>query len=205
MKTVRNNVFETNSSSTHSITIKQKEHRLKKIPRNSDEIFEVKPFENPMADGDEIYPEVFNYTSEISKLSYITHLIVSYLDNYENYDQFDERLRDYDLTVFTSEDKINLANKLFSCKQFTWLKELVKDKTGTEIEFDKREFKDWPFWQTIYDINKSEAEILDTDLENEEEFKKNISEIIFNDNIVIEDADMPYFDLTDEDNCYKEI
>ena len=103
MRQIRRKVFETNSSSTHSISIykwqKPEEHA---VPLNT--TLEVEGY---ISGRTEI-------TDEVGKLNYIVVMLASLIE-YEDDDN-----------IQTLEDVIN-------SKRFVWLKEVVKEKCNTDI------------------------------------------------------------------------
>ena len=163
MKQIRRCVFETNSSSTHSISIYkwQKPEEIN-IPRNT--TLEVS---GKISGRTEI-------TDEVGKLNYIVVMLASVLE-YE-----DEM--DYETSTF--EDVVN-------SKLFVWLKEIVKEKSNTEIIY-KQTYDYFPFFETTYDEGRGIKEVFGCDLNNEVSFKERITSIIYEPDMIIEDKESKY-------------
>ncbi len=87
------------------------------------------------------------------------------------------------------EELVN--HDLFAC-----LKEVVKEETGTEIEFIKPNDNWFPYFDMASDDDKYVKDLLDIEIEgttlNKEKFKARLKEIIFNKEIVIKDCDNSY-------------
>jgi len=170
MRKIRRGVFETNSSSTHSISIFEKK-RVKEsdIPRDSVlEVFGVSGWDRDIFD-------------EVGKLNYIVCMLASIEDDlkYGNKLCYNEN----DFCEFISQPK------------FKWLSELVKFERNTELKYSKYS-KSFPYYSTTNDDNDSIWDILSDDhkynLNNEEEFKQRCKEIIFDEDVCISDEDEEY-------------
>ena len=178
MKQIRRKVFETNSSSTHSITIAKKtEIKEKNIPRNSKSIYLVKEFGD--VDGGECEYDLNAHMDEEDKLRYIVNMIATVYDSCHDYDE-------------TKENFILLINQ----DLFIWLKEVVEEETGSRIEFDIQENRYFPYFETTYAEDDNIEELLhieeDGESFNKEKFKKRVKEIIFNKDIAIYNENCPY-------------
>lgn len=160
---IRRNVFETNSSSTHSISIyKWQPTRESKIPVNSE--LEVDGYISSQTE----------IKDEVGKLNYIVVMLASILDHED---------RDYDNEP-NFEEVIN-------SNMFVWLKEIIKEQRNTNVIY-KADQSYFPYFETTYDENNSIREILECDVDDEKSFKSRISEIIFDENIIIEDKENEY-------------
>jgi len=150
MKTIRNMVFETNSSSTHSITL------------------------NGLTD----YYDIPSHTLKVE--------FGEYGWEHERYNTVREKLS----YVFTMiQYKINDDSYLgiIESKYAKWIRELVKDFCSQEVEINKNE----RCYECGY-IDHQSTDILDDFWSDDEnEFKKNMKEFIFNDR---------YGFMTDNDN-----
>lgn len=163
MKVIRKNVFETNSSSTHSISIyKWQPTRESKIPVNGE--LEVDGYISSQTE----------IKDEVGKLNYIVVMLASILDHED---------RDYD-------NEPNLE-EVINSNIFVWLKEIIKEQRNTDIVY-KSDQSYFPYFETTYDENDSIEEILKCDIDDEKSFKERITEIIFDENIVIEDKENEY-------------
>lgn len=200
MKQVRYGVFETNSSSTHSITFANYRPRRNDIPKNTR--FEILPFEDgPMAYGDESHNDTIRYVSQIGKLRYLVYVLVSIINNdtpEKYFTEYKGKIDDWQYPA--TEAELSLwFNELVNLKYFRWLADVVKKRTGTTIYFDEKTYRTsdqyFPFFETVYDENSNLKTVFgftDESFENEEQFKKIIDNIIFNDEVVILDEDSAY-------------
>lgn len=71
-------------------------------------------------------------------------------------------------------------------KRFIWLIELIKEKYNSNLIY-KQPQKCFPYFKTVYDDDYSIKHIFDCNIDNEEEMKNRMKEIIFNNNIMIKD------------------
>lgn len=186
MKTIRTNTFETNSSSTHSITIsKYQKPREDDIPRNltrdTGKLLSVVEY-GDCGGSDEEYA-CNTLRTETEKLSFIINMIASVVedthDDMWDYDRRNEK--GYNEEVFEKMIKTDL---------FIWLQEAVLEETGTMINYVQPESNWFPFYETTYDENDGIEEILCTN--DKEKFKNRVKEIIFDSDIIIENEVCPY-------------
>lgn len=181
MKQVRRGVFETNSSSSHSITItKWEPPKEMDILRNSVEVFKVAE----MGQAGE-YQKV-THESEIDKLRFVINMIAQAYEEL-TWGESEEYVKSFNNVPF--EKLVN--HDLFAC-----LKEVVKEETGTEIEFIKPNGNRFPYFDMAFDDDKYTKDLLDIEIEgttlNKEKFKTRLKEIIFNKEIIIKDCDNSY-------------
>lgn len=186
MRTIRNNTFETNSSSTHTITISRyKKPREENIPRNltknTGKIFDITEF-GDCGGGDETYAcDVLR--TEVEKLRFIVNMIASVCED-EYYEMWNYEKRDipgYNKEIF---------QKLTNTDLFIWLKEAVLEETGTMINYVMPDNNWFPFYETTYDENKGISEILS--VKDKDKFKQKVKDIIFDKDIIIENEVCPY-------------
>ena len=168
MKQIRRCVFETNSSSTHSISIyTATEPEKADIPYNS--ILEV--------NGDKAYDRTI--FDEVSKLNYIISLLAT-IENNRYYD---------DEVTYNKND----FKEFISQPRFVWLHELVREERNTELKYTDQSECGFPYYETTSDNDNSIDYVLSDrnkyDLDNEEQFKQRCRDIIFNKNICIEDKE----------------
>ena len=196
MINIRKHTFETNSSSSHTISLSKPTPPVHDdIPKNT--TFKVEPYDSPLANGHEDYTEVFVYRTQVAKLRYLVHVIVSvlYEDVPKKYlTEFAEQLNDWRYRE-TSEDKEKYADSFYAIDQFRWLKDAVYEETGTTIEIERNTDSSFPFWETVYDEDSSLLTVFDFTSQSwndETLFKANVKNIIFNDDIVIHDKSIPY-------------
>lgn len=186
MRTIRNNTFETNSSSTHTITISRyQKPREENIPRNltktTGKMFNV--VEHGDCGGDDETYACDILRTEIEKLGFIINMIASVCEN-EYGDMWDFNKRnnpDYNKEIF---------NKLINTDLFIWLKEVVLEETGTMIDYVMPNNNWFPFYETTYDELEGIDTMLSTD--DKDEFKKKVKEIIFDKDVIIENEVCPY-------------
>jgi len=166
MKVIRNQVFETNSSSTHSISI------YKWTPTEEKDI----PFNTEIVVNGEI-PGQTDIKDEMGKLNYIIVLLASIAE---------KRYPDY-----YGDNRDKYFDALINSNHFVWLKEIVKEKCNTDIIYHS-DGNYYPYFETTYDEYRSIEDVLGFNVDNENEFKINIKEIIFNKFYVIEDKENEY-------------
>ena len=189
MISIRRNVFETNSSSTHSITItKWEKPKEFFIPRNLSTTYEVEEYGDVDFSDNYYLSDVHN--GEINKLRFIINMIASVYEFCRWRPEFDSNKRNDKEYVKYS------FNKLVNEELFVWLKEVVKEETGTEIEYVQPKNTWYPFFETTYSEGEEIETLLhieeDGDSYNESKFKQRIKEIIFNNDIIIENENRPY-------------
>jgi hypothetical protein len=154
MKQIRNGVFETNSSSTHSITITLKEDKF---------IDPQQVYSNVVSFGKYGW-ESERYDTPNEKLNYVFTLIQYHLDEEIEYTAREE----YD-------SKVALA--VFSSKYFKWLKELFFEYTGKELSV---EYPCKGYCPLGY-VDGRSSDILDEWwAKDEKKFKENMKDFIFN-------------------------
>ena len=172
---VRKNTFETNSSSTHSLTIINKKFVSDELPRNSSYIYMLEECELPYGEYS------FQYGSETGKARFMLNIIANYFD---------------DMLVYASTESYKALQEIdfetfIKYNQFVWFKEVLEEETGTKFEFVKPEREYFPFYTPIcteYYID----EILDINWSDKEKFKERVKEIVFNKDIIIVDSDLEY-------------
>jgi hypothetical protein len=149
---VRKNVFETNSSSIHSITIEdstKKKFKYTDIPKNT----------RIYVDGKEFNIENNNET-EWTRLNALVNFVIGYYDDVE-----DEHK--YPITDYINEEE----------PFFNIIKKIVKDKCNSEIVFKfERDYR----YQTDHYIRNSLSILNLREDSTEEEFYDRFKDIIFN-------------------------
>lgn len=172
---IRRGVYETNSSSTHSVSIyNNSKRRFQDIPRNSEVV---------LNDTYEYGTDIFD---ELGKLNYVVTMLASII----------ERKYDYD------EQKVESFENMINLNWFRWLADVVREESNTEVIYkcptysDGRDKTYQPYYDTTYDEYDSIETILagdDSDmLDDEMKFKERIKDIIYNPSIVIEDKENEY-------------
>ena len=174
MKTIRNNVFETNSSSTHSITIQSKKKRVK---------------ESPLIKGEFLYPKrLVDYSNNMSGYSESSILILdtmvakaawlcSSLYNIDVSDFCDDNDIEEEILDKSVSDYISLILGSLRENGYPLVKSIPKNQIGNYSCF------------SCEDVNDVEDAIKDLCIEFDAEGfnKKIIKDIILNDDVVIVD------------------
>lgn len=188
MISVRRNVFETNSSSTHSISIiKLQKPKVVLIPRNLDTTYKVEEY-GDVGSSDERFM-VDTHSNEVDKLRFVINMIATIVDSEAEIEWECEKRRDKKYTKECFE-------KLINHNLFIWLKDVVKENTGTEIEYVQPDYNWFPFFETTYSEDDDLKTLLHLEkTENgydETKFKNRIKEIIFDNEMIIENENCPY-------------
>ena len=171
----RRGVFETNSSSTHSVSIyNNSKRRFEDIPKNSEVVLD---------DKYEYGTDIFD---ELGKLNYVVTMLASIVEYRCDYDEL----------------KVKSFTDMTTLNWFKWLADVVREESNTEIIYkcptypNGRDKTCQPYYDTIYDEHDSIETILagdDSDmLDDEMKFKERIKDIIYNPSITIEDKEEEY-------------
>lgn len=197
----RKSIFETNSSSSHSITIGPEESRIvnNDIPRNLGILFQVPEYKR--ADGREDSTVRNTLITEVAKLSFLFNIVATYISNLADgmscssdkfistkFSELCERnvlQSDQDIKLAMSRDLIYMR----------WIKDVVFEETGTKIEIPIPEETYFPYFDILYTDSGDDFynEIMNTMKNNNEaKFKSICREIVFNPDILIEDLDRAY-------------
>lgn len=198
MKIIREGVFETNSSSSHSLIIKKLEKPIQdNIPRVLGYKLSVEEFGD--CGSSEWHPSIDRFYSEMDKLRFILNLLATVCEHrwnddkmFVNYKYDDEKLqkdRDFYLEQFWVE--------MINSELFVALDEAIFEETGTHIDFVKpiKSYSSIPFYDCIYiegDYTIEELLHINETNFDREDFKSRIKEIIFDHEVVIVNADIPY-------------
>ena len=174
---IRRSVFETNSSSTHSVSISTNKKKLiySYIPKNSKVILK----------DDWVYgTDIFD---EMGKLNYIVTMLASIIECKYEYDE---------LEIEKSFES------MISLDWFKWLAEVVQEESNTEVVYINPTYTNgnkktyFPYYDTTYDeYDLIEAIFTNYDSEvmtNKEKFKDRVRDIIYNKNVTIEDKENEY-------------
>lgn len=172
---IRTSVFETNSSSTHSVSIfSRKTRKYSDIPKNTEIII----------DGSYEYgTDIFD---EMGKLNYIVTMLASIVEYKLDCDELEEMS----------------FNEMVKLNWFEWLAEVIKEESNTDVIYKcpvswrGTPVNNSPYYDTTYDEDSTiEYIFTDGDLDimnNEEKFKERVKEIIYTESIVIEDKENEY-------------
>lgn len=169
---IRLNVFESNSSSTHSVSIcSNSTIKFQDIPTNSEIV---------LNDTYEYGTDIFD---ELGKLNYIVTMLASIVEYREDHNK---------LHVESFANMIELD-------WFKWLADVVKEESNTEViykcptRYDGFDRMYSPYYDTTYDEYDSIEKIFTDDnpevLDDEVKFKKRVKDIIYNSAVVIEDKE----------------
>lgn len=191
MKLMRNNIFETNSSSTHSLTIyKREQPDFNDIPRNVD-FYEIDEFGVAFGGDDSV--SIHRIETECDKLSFMLNVCATVCDH---------RFYDDKMFIGYSWDIPNINERLLKYWEeminsdiFTALKEAVYEVTGTTISFKRPNDISGgiPFYETISLDDENVEDIFHISEEfNKEDFKEFIKDVIFNKEVIIKDSSIPY-------------
>lgn len=191
-KIIRANTFETNSSSSHSLVIgKRTEPVLEHFPRNSEYIYHLEDYGATWCD--EFSPDIARLYSEVDKARLMLNIIATHIEEDDDHDGGHYPEVTYWLDYYNDIKNTNRSFEVFiKQKPFVWLKEVLESYTGTEFDFVEPGDTCFPYYDTVYDNNKTVDEATGIDFFDEEKFKERVTEIIFNEDIIIVDADIPY-------------
>lgn len=172
---VRLNTFETNSSSTHSLTIVNKKFESGELPRNSSYTCMLEGFRFPSGEYS------YQYTTELGKAHFMLNIIATHIeDKYMWENVFSKAYKDINFEEFIKENP------------FIWFKEILEKETGTEFEFVKpTNAKYFPYYDCIC-LDDDLDGIIEIDWYNEEKFKERVKQIVFNKDIVIVNSNIEY-------------
>lgn len=194
MKLLRNNIFETNSSSTHSLVIEpRKKHTYKSIPRNSKEIFIVDEYGTAHGGDEELV--INTIEDEVDKLRFMCNILATVCDSYR-YEKYNisegYKWEEYYDAVDKKAYMKPFWDKMMNLDIFVVLKEAIFEVTGTYIDFIQPEGSA-PFYECVYIENDDISELFHIkDPFDKDDFKEFIIDLIFNEDIVIKDANIPY-------------
>ena len=171
-KQIRLSVFESNSSSTHSVSIcSNSTIKFQDIPTNSEIV---------LNDTYEYGTDIFD---ELGKLNYIVTMLASIVEYRED------------------KNKLHVESfaNMIELDWFKWLADVVKDESNTEViykcptSYDGFDRTYSPYYDTTYDEYDSIEKIFTDDnpevLDDEVKFKKRVKDIIYNSATVIEDKE----------------
>lgn len=198
-KIIRESVFESNSSSSHSLIIKsRKDIRLETFPRNSEYIIWLNEY--GVTDGYEQSVDVARLHSEVDKAKFMLNVITEHIET----DEYDENCRYPEIAYWIDYDnRIRNDNRnfktLISQKPFVWFKEMLEEVTGTEFEYEEPDNDYFPYYKRIYLDNYAVEDVFNCNWYDEKDFKEYMKDIVFNEDIIIVDADIPYGCMNEED------
>lgn len=172
---IRRSVFETNSSSTHSVSIYNRNKLMfSDIPKDSTVVL------------NDTYVTPTDIYDELGKLNFVVTMLATIVDNKE----YDDELK-----IESFEEMINL-------NWFKWLAEVVKEESNTEIIYECPTYHNGekvsysPYYDTTWDEYGSIEDIFTDDnpniMNDEIKFKERVKDIIYNPSINIEDKENEY-------------
>lgn len=139
MKIVRKSVFETNSSSSHSLSLCKSENLMRQVPKNTT-LDVIKEFKSD---------SYFVMTSEFTKLYMLVQIISTYIYSVSN-SEFCEDYRKKGKNPYMLTDKDakiafeEYKSKILGNEWLVWLKEVIKEECNTELVFGY-DVEDFPF------------------------------------------------------------
>lgn len=172
---IRRGVFETNSSSTHSVSIfTRKTKQYSDIPKNSVIII----------DGS--YEYGTDIIDEVGKLNFVVTMLATIMEDKVDYCRWEKKSFD----------------EMVDWGWFKWLAETIKEESNTNLIYEHPSYgmeiykSSFPYYDTTYDEYISIETIFtngDPDILNDKEkFKERVKEIIYNKEIIIEDKENEY-------------
>ena len=181
MKVYRKSIFETNSSSSHTLVIHKIDDKLKKIPCNVDN-FEICKCVNLPFDTWAI--------SEVDKLRFVVGIIASWLSSYEveRSGYIDGNTYLYDGKKYQEGFEI-YKDKILNFNWLVWLCELIKERCNTTLSFPCI-CRSFPYISDTVSYEDGVLEELDIDrskLNDKKYMKAYFENLIFNECIILED------------------
>lgn len=172
---IRRSVFETNSSSTHSVSIYNRNKLMfSDIPKDSTVVL------------NDTYVTPTDIYDELGKLNFVVTMLATIVDN---------KIYDEELEINSFEEMINL-------NWFKWLAEVVKEESNTEIIYECPTYRNGekvsysPYYDTTWDEYCSIESIFTDDnldiMNDKIKFKERVKDIIYNPSINIEDKENEY-------------
>ena len=201
MKQIRYGLFETNSSSTHSISIGKIPIFEKDIPYNQHIILKLNQFLNDFDESEEVL-----YKTQLGKLGFVINIITYFITNNTeilNVDNTNTLCKyKYDNKfIETYDDFINI-----NC--FEWIREVVFEITFSTFEIDDDCIG--PIFPFLYYVEGFCLNLTDPTVSklfksikesNEEEFKTIVKTIIFDKEVAIRERN--YYDEYNWITIYK--
>lgn len=186
MKNYRIGVFETNSSSTHSLTIRRITSQVGEIPKNE---------ENYNICDNVALPYNESVFGEVQKLRYLVGLIAGRIDEAANNEDYFEG-EYYTYWGNKSEEGFKkYKEEILNYPWLVWLNDIIKEKCGTTLYYYKNQ-TEFPYISETQrfedDYSYELLGISKEDIYNEEKVKAIFEDIIFNPLVVLEDKDEEY-------------
>lgn len=187
-KIVRQSTFETNSSSSHSLVISRRiKPKLEQFPRNSKHIYYLEEY--GVTWSGECALDVAKLHSEVNKARFMLNIIASHIEEDDDYNKGHYP----EVAFWLDGDNPNRTfEALIAQKPFVWFKEVLESHTNTEFEFVEPRGDYFPYYERVCDDRKSLDKAIDIDFFDEKKFKERVAQIIFDEEIIIIDADIPY-------------
>lgn len=164
---IRYGVFETNSSSSHSVSIHSKKDKiLYDIPKDSEVVLNDDYLTGKYIDD------------ELGKLNYVVKMLATIVED-----------KDYD-----DEIEIKSFEEMINLNWFKWLAEVVKEESNTKVIYEcPKHSRLIPYYDTTWDEQDTIEEIFtnyDSSVLNDEaKFKERVKFIIYDPTVVIEDEE----------------
>ena len=194
MKLIRSCIFETNSSSSHALTIVERtEDVAGLLPKDTS--FTSYGLRKGIS-CDDYNRAVLRLETQIGKLDVIVSALVGYLESKEDIRQWDCELKKY--KVETKGEFFDIVNNDMRVKA---LKECIRDYTGSTLTIvsNPEEDRYAPYVVEVYDEDDYAFENLlssrgdkSIDKLTYEDYVKIFRKLLFDSNIIIEYSDTPY-------------
>lgn len=194
MKQIRYSIFETNSSSTHTISICRIPLPKKDIPYNQHIILKLNKFLNEDINESE---EVL-YKTQLGKLEFIINILVCFIIDHVNIININDDTNLYEYKYDNKDKYIETYDDLININCFDWVREVVFDITRSTFDIDEDCIGQiFPFIENNYNyIHLDDPTIIklfkDIEKKNEEDFKMIIRTIIFDEKATI--SEKIYYD-----------
>lgn len=173
MKQIRTGIFETNSSSSHVISIIRDKLPKADIPYNEHIILESIVFLDESAESEEVI-----YRTQQGKLSFVINLLIIYIVENES-ESFIKTYEDFTKTYY-----------------YSWLEEVVYEISRSTFEINRESINPvFPFlnYMKFNSVNSTVLRLFrDIREKDEEDFKMIVKTIIFDDEAAI--IEKAYFD-----------
>lgn len=185
MKRVRNLVFETNSSSTHSLTIRRLSEDKRTIP-----------YDSKLNICEEVdYQSSDTIMNEMDKLRYMVQMIALQMDYESSNDYFGTETYRY-WGEKAKEGWKKYKKNILAFPWLVWLCEIVKEERNTTLIFEGKYNNDFPYisdFSSFDDEYPFEAIGLNKkNVYDEKTVKDLFRDIIFNPNVILEDKNEEY-------------
>lgn len=188
MKKFRRNVFETNSSSTHSLSVIQVDDVNLEIPKN---------MENFDVCSSRAIPFDTIAINQQDKLRLILSLIAARIHECEYNLEIAEFFDGYDVSLIynlSGEDKEKIFKRILEFPWLLWLQEVIKEESNTTLLLEMQ-VKEFPYFSGFIAFEEKVINVLDISKEqarDKDYMKALFKNWIYNSKIVLLDEDLDY-------------